>query len=588
MDQALKEYIVSLKEEHLPDSARLLREGIEIGKKIKVPRTRFLEEKGCRTYMEYRKKRLAQGKQTWQILLGLATLEEELDAIEKTYEFGKRTGMEISGVQSIPSQIVGLPHEYWKTFPKQTSYEMYEPEDWKKHNTRAPIQVCWQDFHLACPAALQTTINALEAGTDRLGCFSGLIWEYTGYYDEVNRFSDMVRCLGILSTKKGLDIDVVTYPEDGIPGYFFDIVSWVGYELLENYIAHELCGTNFGISYGGLLTELKPRMAFALAMHRLLSTPEHCAVTYFNGGTIDQIPNDINCNYGTSVPEMLMQMVFNLKYQTPVIISPVAVTECLRTPSLEELLDICAAGMRAETKAKEWLPLVDFTEIEKMSELLMEKGTKFYHNVLDGLEEAGVNIRDPLELILILKRFNPVKFEESFHPSIQEKGSFVPYCPSQMGRITFQMKDEIVKKLKRNKWDLKGKKLVCASADGHSYGLMLADNVYREINAEVVNGGVDVEPSALLDLADEEETDCICVSTHCGQCLSYASTLMKLARHRNRAYKIVMGGMFTALKPGQSLPVDVQKEIRDTGVYAENDFEEQIKYLFSDEKRQEK
>ena len=87
MDQALREYIASLKEANLPDSQKLLQEGREIGRKIKVPRTRFLETHGCKSYQEYRKKRLAQGKQTWQILLGLATLEEELDAIEKIYEF---------------------------------------------------------------------------------------------------------------------------------------------------------------------------------------------------------------------------------------------------------------------------------------------------------------------------------------------------------------------------------------------------------------------------------------------------------------------------------------------------------------------
>lgn len=68
----------------------------------------------------------------------------------------------------------------------------------------------------------------------------------------------MVRSLGILSTKKELDIDVVTYPEDGIPGYFLDVVSWVGYMMVEHYIATELCNTLFSVSYGGLLTEVQP------------------------------------------------------------------------------------------------------------------------------------------------------------------------------------------------------------------------------------------------------------------------------------------------------------------------------------------
>ena len=124
MDESLREYIQSLLPANLPDGRKLVEEGRAMGRTIQVPRTPFLEKHGCRTYLEYRKKRLAEGKQTWQLLVGLATLEDEIAAIKEIDAFNQRhagDGMEISGVQSIPSQIVGLPHEYWGGFPKQTS-----------------------------------------------------------------------------------------------------------------------------------------------------------------------------------------------------------------------------------------------------------------------------------------------------------------------------------------------------------------------------------------------------------------------------------------------------------------------------------
>ena len=405
------------------------------------------------------------------------------DGIRKIYEFGERTGMEIAGVQSIPAQIVGLPHEYWDGFPKQTSYEMRTPEDWLRHNQTAPVQVAWQDFHLASPAALETTENALRAGTDRLGCFSTLIWDYTGYHDEVKRFSDMVRSIGVVASKKELDIDVVTYPEDGLPGYFLDIVSWVGYTLVEYYITTTLCGANFAVSYGGLLTEVVPRMAFALAIHRLLSTEEHCALVYFNGGTIDQIETDVNANFGTGVQEMFIETLFNLKYQTPIIISPVAVTERLRTPSLEELLDITAAGIRCETKAQEWAGMMDWSPVEALAEVLEREGRKFFENVMTTFRDAGVDTEDPLQMIMMLKRFNPVRFEQAFHPSSFDGGAFQAFCPSQLGRQTLALRDEIVSELRARQTDLRGRRVVCASADGHSYGLMLIGGVYGALGA---------------------------------------------------------------------------------------------------------
>lgn len=582
MDAALKEYLKSLIPVGFPDGRELLKEGIALGKNVKVPRNKFLEKNGCSNYLEYRKKRLAEGKQTWQLLLGLATLEEELEAIKKVDEFNQKNaylGMEISGVQSIPSQIVGLPHEYWDTFPKQTSYEMRDPADWKAHSDAAPIQISWQDFHLACPASLQTTINALEAGADRLGCFSTLIWEYVGYHDEVNRFSDMVRSLGIVSTKKDLHIDIVTYPEDGMPGFFLDVVSWVGYTMVEHYIACSLCGTLFSVSYGGLLTDIQLRMAYALAMHKLFSTPDHFGVVYYNGGTVDQIAHQVNANYGTSVPEMFMQVLVNLKYNLPIIINPVAVTEALRTPSFEELIDITAAGMRAESKAKEWLPLIDFSPIEALSDKLVEKGTIFFHNIMNGFREAGVDVEDPLQMIIMLRRINSAKFEQCFHPSLEEFGSFTPYFPTQFGLQTMKMKEEIVQDLKSKDYSLNGKKVVCASADVHSYGLMLVDNVYSELNASVVNGGVSMEPAAVLDLANEEDTDVVCISCHCGQSLSYAHAITSLAKERGKKYKVIIGGMLNALLPGNDLPVDVTNLINETGVCGTNDFCEAIDYI---------
>ena len=581
MEQALREYIQSLIPVGFPDGRALVREGVERGREIEVTRSLFLQKHGCHSYAEYRRQRLAEGKQTWQILLGLATLEDELDGIRKIYEFGERTGMEIAGVQSIPAQIVGLPHEYWDGFPKQTSYEMHTPEDWLRHNQTAPVQVAWQDFHLASPAALETTEHALRAGTDRLGCFSTLIWDYTGYHDEVKRFSDMVRSIGMVASKKELDIDVVTYPEDGLPGYFLDIVSWVGYTLVEHYITTTLCGANFAVSYGGLLTEVVPRMAFAMAIHRLLSTEEHCALVYFNGGTIDQIETDVNANFGTGVQEMFIETLFNLKYQTPIIISPVAVTERLRTPSLEELLDITAAGIRCETKAQEWAGMMDWSPVEALAEVLEREGRKFFENVMTAFRDAGVDTEDPLQMIMMLKRFNPVRFEQAFHPSSFDGGAFQAFCPSQLGRQTLALRDEIVSELRARQTDLRGRRVVCASADGHSYGLMLIDGVYGALGAEVVTGGVDVEPQTLLDLADEEGVETVCVSTHCGQCLTYAQQLMRLAQERGKRYRIAMGGMFTALMPGNKLPVDVRERICETGVLASNDIGEQIAALFS-------
>lgn len=587
MDQALKEYIASLIPEGFPDGREMVKEGVEMAKDIPWNKSRFLKETGFESHLEYRKDNLKNGKQTYQLLMGLSTLEEELEGIRKIDEFAKRTGFEVRSMQSIPSQLVGLAPEYWEGAPKPTSYMMEKEEDWLAHTEAAPVDVCWQDWHLASPNNLQLTKNALKAGTSRLGCFSTFIWEYAGYHDEKNRFADMCRTMGILAAKKDEGLDCITYPEDGLPGFFMDVASFVGYEMIEHYIIEGLCGARMSFSFGGLLSEILPRMAFALAMEKLYGTPDHPFITYYNGSTNEQWDHDIEANYGLAASEMLIQSVVNLKYDMPVVINPVSITEALRVPTLEELFNIVKCGIGVERKAREWLEIIDFSKFEKMRDLLIEKGTVFFNNVLNNFKEAGVDIEDPLQMIVVLKRFDPVRFESEFHPSKEEKGRFEPYVPTVLGRETMETKDKIVKELKEKGYGntIKGKKLVCASADGHSYGLLLIDSVWTEINASVINSGSNMEAAFVLDLADEENADAICISLHCGQCLDYAKQLIENSKKRGKKYNIVMGGMLNAMLPGYTEPVDVTDLIKEMGICATNDFEEQINFISKVKKR---
>ena len=169
----------------------------------------------------------------------------------------------------------------------------------------------------------------------------------------------MMRTMGILAAKKDEGMDCITYPEDGLPGYFMDIVSYVGYEMVEHYIIEDLCGARMSFSYGGLLSEILPRMSFALAMEKLYGTPEHPFVTYYNGSTNEQWDHDLEANYGLGASEMLIQAVINLKYNMPVVINPVSITEAQRVPTLNELFNIVKCGIGAERKAKEWLSIID-------------------------------------------------------------------------------------------------------------------------------------------------------------------------------------------------------------------------------------
>ena len=578
MKQDLKEYIASLKPVGFPDGNALVREGREMADRIPWNKSRFLRQTGFETWEQYCLDCHKKGKSVFQLLMGLSTLEEQLDALQKIEAFYQRTGCEVRSVQAIPSSLVGLPAAYWENAPRPTSYTMKGEADWLAQTQAAAVDVCWEDWHLSSPNNLQQTIYALQAGTSRLGSFAQYIWDFPGWSDEKNRFSDMCRSMGILSAKKEQGMTVSTYPEDGVAGYFMDVCSMLGYVMLEHYIIEDLCGARMVLSYGGLLSEIVPRIAFGLACEKLYGSKDRMFVVDYNGSTNTAWNHDIEANYGIGAQEMLLEAAVNLHYDLAIAYKPVSITEAIRVPTLEELLHITRCGLGAIEKAAEWEAIIDFSRFETVRDQLIDKGTIFYHNILNALEQAGVNIRDPLEMIVTLKRFDPMKLESELHPSVSETGAFQVYVPTVLYKQTMQKKNDELAALLHKGYGgcMRGQKVVCVSADGHSYGLLLIRQLWRELDAEVIDGGVYMEPASALDLADEEGAERIAISIHCGQCLDYAKRLIKLARHRNKTYKIAMGGVLNAMLPGYAEPVDVADLIMELGILASNDFEKQV------------
>ncbi len=576
------EYVKSLKPIDMPDGYEVLNEGIRMGKEIPLGRSLFLQKNGYPTYAAYKKACADEGKITWEILLGLATLEEQINAIKAIYEFSQRTGLAVDTVQCIPSFLIALPKEYRENAPKPTSYMIEKPEEWLAHQAGVPLQILFEDQVLSSPNSLETTINSIKCGSARVGLISQFIWGQPGFTDDRQHMIDMLKSIGMVVSKKDDYIICDTYLDDGFPGYAMDCVTYIGYALLEHYLVHDLCGARHQISYGGLLSEGKPRLAVALALHKLLSTEEQPALSYINSSTVMQWDHDIDANYGPSIQEILLEALMERKYKMHLTINPVSITEKVAVPTLQELLNIFSAGARALERVEDWDDLMDWTELEKLSDMFIEEGQKFFHNALDICEAAGINTKDPLEMFMMLKTLNPSKFESTFHHNLDEKGIVKPFCPTVLGRQTLDMQAQVVNDLKERgvkENELKGKRIVVVSGDGHAYGLVLVDGVLTDLGAETVNGGVDITPTAALDLADEEGINTIGVSVHIGQGFDYAKQIQELAQKRNKKYHIFMGGKLNAILPGESTPCDVTQHINELGVLAADDLYDSIQMI---------
>lgn len=582
LNQAALEYLQSLKPGKHPDGREMLREGLAIGEKTKAGQGGFIRSQTkYKNHAEMKRDLAKQGKIYWNILLGLATLEEQVEAEKQLYEFSQRTGMQIHSIQSIPSGLVALPPEYREKAPTTTSYGMYTAEDYEVQQAACPIDVSFNDYHLSTPNGLANTILAIEHGSPTIGEFCQFNWGFYGYDDNVERMCNMVRALGVVASKKDDYFEVKTYLDDGYAGYFLDCASFIGYSMLEHYICTTLCGARYTIAFGGLLSENDARCAVAMALDKVLSTEDQPVLRYLNGSTNLQWDHDIHGNYGVSVPEMLFEILVEKKYHMGLGINPVSITEKIKVPTLQELEDIFAAGKRAEEKAEEWLPYFNFAPLEAMRDKMAEEGTKLFHNCLEGFQQAGIDIEDPVELLLVLMAMNPIRFEQMFHPSTYGTAStdIQPFYTTVLGRQTMQMKQEILDGLHDMRGALHGKQIVVGSGDAHTYGLVLVEGVLQEMGAETVNAGVDMDAVDMLDLADEVGTKYIGISCHNGQALDYGKQILELAKERGREYWIFMGGKLNAILPGDSEPTEIGDKLLELGIHAENDIALTVRQL---------
>lgn len=105
--------------------------------------------------------------------------------------------------------------------------------------------------------------------------------------------------------------------------------------------------------------------------------------------------------------------------------------------------------------------LIDLKPLDELSDELAKQGKQMFENILEGFKAAGINTKDPLEMVLVLQNFNRSKFENMFHPSTYNKegAELDTLCPTAMGAQMLEMRDEIIDKIENSyKGALDGKR----------------------------------------------------------------------------------------------------------------------------------
>ena len=557
--------------EDLPSGAALVEAGLAIGAETPAGRCAFCRSRGVRSEVEWKRSRMAAGELEWSMIMGLASLEEQIEGLRFLHEFGERTGVVIDRGLVIPNWLTGLPPRLREQAPKSTSFVLGGIEDHVALAEAAPIMPCFNDFHIGSPAAVENTVAAIAAGGTYTGVLAQYSWTLPYIESDVEAVAETIKAIAVVAQKWSDEVVVDSYLDDGLPAEFADNISVIGYALLERYVVEELCGARYATGFGQLTSHIPTKIALWLALYEVLRA-EHPPLSYLYGNTIDASDTLVTGNYGISAAEIVAFAATEKRYRTGVALLPNPITEKLQVPTVQEIADIHASARSAAAKGAEFESFIDFTAIEELRDLLAEQGRRFFRNALEGLPRFGVDVRDPLQMLLAIRRLGAQRLEQLFHPGARDAtrpGGIVPVSQTEFTRRSAELvADEVTRIRARGIADaVRGRRLIVGSSDTHVFGKFVVVSVLRELGAEVLDAGVDRNPEDLAALlAQAGDGTALAISTHNGQCVRYAERLMELLNERSARPTVFVGGKLNSIEDGDSEPRDATDLLRRAGV----------------------
>lgn len=572
-----------LPEAELPDSKDLLAEGRELSRTWTVGPCPFLTTYNVQSESEYKRQRVAEREIMLHGQIGYRSLTKSQRAYSKIYEKITEAGYRIDRYGICLDWSMGYPAAHRENMPRGTGLILEKPEDFISLTHSAPVAPHFGDFVIGTPAAVENTVLALQAGATTIGNLGQYFnFRMPQWTDDVLTTAETVKAIALCATQP-TEILIHSNLDDGFAALFHDMACSIGAVLIERYIVEELIGGQISHCYGHTFSEPLTRLAFHRALAHVTQTPG--SMVY--GNTTIYGVNEVE-NYANLASYLLVDIVAQRSLPTGHSINPVPVTEAMHIPEINEIVDVHLFANQLIRRAKGIEEILDIEAAKEISNKLVEGGQRFKKHVLVGLKEAEIDINNPVELLLTLRRIGAKRLEDLFGPGkLQDvqSGRRIPIIRTTTLSALEEKSEEIVSSL--NEFDYKklresGFKVSVACTDVHEYGKILLEEVLRRLGIEIIDAGVSVDPDKVAEKAKASESDFIAISTFSGIALTYLQSLFHEMSKIDLKIPILIGGKLTQIpdnNTSSSKPIDVTDQLSSLGAIVCHSIEDVIENL---------
>ncbi|MEG0779263.1 MAG: cobalamin-dependent protein [Oscillospiraceae bacterium] len=571
-------------EKDLPDMHTLLGEGKKLAASVTIGQTLFMRTHQVKSEAEYKRKMMSAKHIMKHSHIGWNSVAATGDGFEKIYNALQAAGSYVDRFGVCLDGTMGVPEQYRGSFQVGTGQVYRNADEWKLLGQRVPVQVHMGDHMIGSLNAVENTCNALNAGVTTIGNISHYYsYEYPGLDMELDRTVQFCESVALMGNFREQGTILHSNLDDGFGAQFHDLANLTGWAQLERYVVEELLGGRMNHCFGNLFSDPMMRIIFNKAMWNINTFQTPGSMIY--GNTID-FGTDIPHNYGALSSFVLADIIGQMKYPSGHAVCPIPVTEAMRVPSAQEIIDAHHTVDAMIEKAPYYASFIDWGRVEAQADLLVASGNTFFERVLNCLDDLGTDITHAGQVIAMLKAIGTEQLEMHFGAGRRDAFAMrgrIPVCPTGIIKTITGIQDALTAKIPDlDTKPLTGINVVIGATDIHVFGKEVVKNIIKMAGGTVFDLGDATSVDEFVDTAIETESRVIAVSTYNGIAYSFATDLLaKLREHHMEDVRVLMGGRLNEAMPGNDLPEDVSDRLVELGINVDNNAEKIVDLILA-------
>lgn len=548
----------------MPDTAGLLSEGARAVNESGVGRSRFGQLTGTGSEHEYKRRCAQDGTVMYHAHIGLATWPATKVALAHVTGSLESAGYRLDRFGLCLEHAMGLPAGYRASMQKETGPRL-EEGDWPDI-AAVSAQPHLGDFMIGTPASLENTVHALRAGITTLGNLAQYFaFDVPGGWDEHRLRDATVRALGAMAAARDRGALVHSYLDDGPAMRLSSYGNYLAWAALEKYIVEDLAGARIAHCFGGLVPQPPARAFIALTLRELHGTQSPGSMIY--GNTVDYT-RDTTHNRAVLDTYLLVDIATQVHAPTGHALNPVPLTENIRIPSADEVLEVHLAAREIEREARRAVDLFDWVRFEREAEAAAAYARSAASRMLGCLAEDGTDPEDAGSLLYALRHVDTAQLERRL--DMQPPAGFARLEPWKAGTISSLTERVQAAATPRR---LEHVRVVVGGLDVHDLARDVLFAVLPRLGAEVVALPRACTPEAVANAAIAEDADAVVVSTYNGAALTLGRRLATALADNGFDGVAVLGGVLNE-DDGGDLPVDVRDQLLGLGFHCPADMTE--------------